>query len=112
MNRIAENVINLANEVVGKTILPQNNNVLMFSVLAGITVRNVDNGSVTVLSLATGTKCIGYATAMKYRKGSILFDSHAEVLARRAFIYYLFKLLIAIKKDPNIMGVDDCIGME
>ncbi|XP_011264152.2 tRNA-specific adenosine deaminase 1 isoform X2 [Camponotus floridanus] len=44
-------------------------------------------------ALATGTKCLGESELIndtREKRGSRLSDSHAEVLARRAFIRYLY----------------------
>ena len=50
-----------------------------------------DNASspplIKVVSLATGSKCLG--TAQWCPRGSLVHDSHAEVLAKRAFQMYL-----------------------
>ena len=57
-----------------------------------------------VISIATGTKCAG-----KCREdvdGCILCDSHAEVLARRGLVRWLFKCLIAVQKDISICTQD------
>merc|ERR1719210_1406352 len=42
-----------------------------------------------ILSLATGTKCLDGDTRVKSSPGTLIHDSHAEVLARRAFQYWL-----------------------
>uniref|UniRef100_A0A7M5XCD4 tRNA-specific adenosine deaminase 1 n=2 Tax=Clytia hemisphaerica TaxID=252671 RepID=A0A7M5XCD4_9CNID len=44
---------------------------------------------IEVISLATGTKCIG--ECHRVQTGRLLNDSHAEVLARRLFMKYLYK---------------------
>ncbi|XP_048829616.1 tRNA-specific adenosine deaminase 1 [Brienomyrus brachyistius] len=44
-----------------------------------------------VVSLATGTKCIGQSSMSP--RGDILNDSHAEVVARRGFVRYLTEQL-------------------
>lgn len=65
--------------------------------LAGI-VMEIDS-KFTVLSLATGTKCIG-ANSMCL-KGTIINDSHAEVLARRAFLRFIYEEIKSIKNGGN-----------
>lgn len=53
---------------------------------------NLDSESIlSVVALGTGSKCIG-ATKM-CPDGTILNDSHAEVICRRAFIRYLYNEL-------------------
>ncbi|KAG5345879.1 ADAT1 deaminase, partial [Acromyrmex heyeri] len=63
-----------------------------WTVLSGIVLKNADC-SLSVVALATGTKCLGNSELSKgsqEEKGSRLSDSHAEVLSRRAFIRYLY----------------------
>ncbi|CAH1799538.1 unnamed protein product [Owenia fusiformis] len=46
------------------------------------------NNDYTVVAMGTGSKCIGES---KLRKdGGVLHDSHAEIMARRAFLRYLY----------------------
>ncbi|KAH8400548.1 hypothetical protein KR222_006182 [Zaprionus bogoriensis] len=71
-----------------------------WTVLAGIVQYDRRSQSSTVVSLATGTKCIGRSKLCG--KGFILNDSHAEVLARRAFLRYLYnELLKAAKQEED-----------
>ncbi|CAG9795172.1 unnamed protein product [Diatraea saccharalis] len=54
-----------------------------------------------VVSLGTGSKCIG-ATKMS-SAGDILNDSHAEVIARRGFLVYLYdNMMKALEKKESI----------
>ncbi|EZA53394.1 tRNA-specific adenosine deaminase [Ooceraea biroi] len=63
-----------------------------WTVLSGIILQNAD-GSLCLVALATGTKCLGESELINStpeERGSRLSDSHAEVLARRAFVRYLY----------------------
>ena len=68
-----------------------------FTVLAAIVAEDVGSGVVQVLSLATGTKCCGEAEYGEVRKkGTIVGDSHAEILARRTFHLYILECISAL----------------
>ncbi|EDW03209.1 tRNA-specific adenosine deaminase 1 [Drosophila grimshawi] len=67
-----------------KTGKPTNN---QWTVLAGIVQYDVRSKCGKVVSLATGTRCIG--SSKLCARGFILNDCHAEVLARRGFLRYL-----------------------
>ncbi|XP_004470974.1 tRNA-specific adenosine deaminase 1 [Dasypus novemcinctus] len=57
-------------------------------------------GTKEVVSMGTGTKCIGQSKMRK--SGDILNDSHAEVIARRSFQRYLLhqlQLAASLKED-------------
>jgi len=62
-----------------------------WTVLAGIVlVKNLDEKlELKIVSLATGTKCLDGTTRLQSNPGTLLHDSHAEVLARRGFILWL-----------------------
>ncbi|KAJ0178883.1 hypothetical protein K1T71_005658 [Dendrolimus kikuchii] len=63
---------------------------------------------IQVVSLGTGSKCIG-ATKM-CPKGGILNDSHAEIFARRGFLLYLYdNIRKNIKNKPSIFRL--CEGV-
>ncbi|XP_017772843.1 PREDICTED: tRNA-specific adenosine deaminase 1 [Nicrophorus vespilloides] len=70
-----------------------------WTILSTITME-ID-GKLDIVSLATGSKCIG-AKSMS-SDGDILNDSHAEVLCRRGFIKYLYLNL----NDPNLFVKND-----
>ncbi|XP_072013908.1 tRNA-specific adenosine deaminase 1-like [Amphiura filiformis] len=65
-----------------------------------------EKGNVSVVSMATGTKCIGKTQMSK--TGEVLSDSHAEILARRAFLRYLYnQLQAAYSGKPSIFIPSD-----
>lgn len=73
-----------------------------WSPLAGIVRTERSNGTTyyRCVALATGTKCVGADKLCK--KGYIISDCHAEVLARRAFLGYLYEQLnIALVGKEN-----------
>ncbi|XP_034669711.1 tRNA-specific adenosine deaminase 1 [Drosophila subobscura] len=59
-----------------------------WTVLSCVVEHNRQTRDSRVVALGCGTKCIGYTRHCP--KGFILNDSHAEVLARRAFLRYLY----------------------
>ncbi|KAK0178680.1 hypothetical protein PV327_007549 [Microctonus hyperodae] len=63
-----------------------------WTVLAGIVLKN-EIGNLSVVSLATGTKCLGInelTNTNLYNIGERLNDSHAEILTRRALLRYFY----------------------
>ncbi|XP_077870162.1 tRNA-specific adenosine deaminase 1-like [Saccoglossus kowalevskii] len=48
----------------------------------------VPGNKIKVIAMGTGSKCIGKSKMSE--KGSVINDSHAEVIARRSFIRYLY----------------------
>lgn len=82
-----------------------------WTVLSGIVLKKHD-GSLFLVALATGTKCLGEIDLINteiYKEGCRLHDSHAEVLSRRAFLRYLYNqidlLLDGIGSD--VFQMDD-----
>lgn len=61
-----------------------------WTLLAGVLVviQTADTYELRVVSLGTGSKCLGKSKMSK--EGNIVNDSHAEVIARRAFIRFLY----------------------
>lgn len=67
----------------------EKSNLPWFKMISGIVmVQNNDYQNGTVVVLSTGTKCIEAKNLQT--DGSVLIDSHAEILSRRAFQYFLY----------------------
>ena len=85
---------------------PALNQVSEFTVLAAIVavIDTSDGYRSFVISIATGTKCIGNDELNKNTSGCLLHDSHAEVLTRRGFNMYLLnciRFLIGCSSDDQ-----------
>lgn len=81
-NEITKKCLDFFNENLPKTGKPADKE---WTVLSAI--LKSQNGSIEVVALGTGTKCIG--SSQMSAKGDILNDSHAEICCRRAFLRYL-----------------------
>lgn len=72
-----------------------------WTVLSCFIKYDICNESTEIVSLGTGSKCIG-ATKMS-PKGDLLNDSHAEIIARRGFLIYLYdNISKAMKGEVSI----------
>jgi tRNA-specific adenosine deaminase 1 len=69
-----------------------------YTVLAAVVAVDV-SGGVTVVSLGTGTKCVG--REFDTSGGCFLSDSHAETIARRAFMRYLYHEICRLLQHPE-----------
>lgn len=97
VDEIADNCIN-SFKILPKTGKPVDNE---WTVLSCIVKYNTETELHEVVSLGTGSKCIG-ATKMS-SQGNILNDSHAEVIARRGFLIYLYEnILYAVENQQSI----------
>ena len=74
-----------------------------WTVLSCIVEYDRISENVVVVSLGTGSKCIGATKMMP--NGSLLNDSHAEVIARRSFLLYLYENINkCLKNKPSIFN--------
>ena len=76
-----------------------------WTVLSAFVLQRPDQG-LKVVALGTGTKCLGQNEVSS--KGDLVHDSHAEVIAKRAFVLYLIEEVhVAFKGHENsIFEVD------
>jgi tRNA-specific adenosine deaminase 1 len=78
-------------------------------------VLETGDGTLKVIALGTGSKCLGRNELSK--DGGLVADSHAEVIARRATILYLYgqlKLLLNDEKSElfdRIEGGKACVKL-
>lgn len=70
-----------------------------WTILAGVVLHNKQSGKSQVVSLGSGTKCIGKSKLC--RQGLILNDSHAETMARRGLLRYFYNELNKALTDIN-----------
>jgi tRNA-specific adenosine deaminase 1 len=74
--------------------------------LAAFVIRN-ENNQIEILSIGTGTKCLGGEKDERGIQGCLLHDSHAEVIARRGLIRFFYEEIlkennsILIKEEKN-----------
>jgi len=73
-----------------------------WTVLSGVVKSNKDE-DLEVISLGTGSKCLSMTQMSP--EGNVLNDSHAEVLARRGFIRYLYEQIeLSTEKKDSILS--------
>lgn len=102
MNDIAQSCIDLFNRLpkTGKPVEKE------WTVLSCIVRYDRRTENHQVVSLGTGSKCIG-ASKMS-AVGSVLNDSHAEVVARRGFLLYIYDNIDrAMENEQSIFTQED-----
>lgn len=76
-----------------------------------------ENNQISILSLGTGTKCLGGDKNERGTQGCLLHDSHAEVIARRCLLRFFYEEiinennLILIKQDKNKFDLNKSIRL-
>lgn len=61
-----------------------------------MTTNGMSLNDAKVVAIATGTKCISASGIKEYKNGIMVHDMHAEVLARRNFVRFLYNQLTAM----------------
>ncbi|XP_037905780.1 tRNA-specific adenosine deaminase 1 isoform X1 [Hermetia illucens] len=79
-----------------------------WTVLSCIIQCDSNSKNAKVISLGTGTKCIG--SDQLCEKGLILNDSHAEVMARRGFLRYLYASIRNYLSDGSPLAYNEQTG--
>ena len=102
--RIASLVIDTFEKLPNKC-KPQRNE---WTCLAAIVASSNINNELEILTIASGNKCLGGSKMCP--NGTVVNDSHAEVLARRAFKLLLWKIILnnikeENKRDPVIIDI-------
>lgn len=75
-----------------------------FTVLAAFVARHLSTNTYEVLTLATGTKCVG--DDLIDPLGCVVHDSHAEVLARRALLRLLMDQVAVLQQSNDNINPD------
>lgn len=74
-----------------------------WTVLSSILKYNHQNDELEVVSIGTGTKCLGKDYILS-GSGEIINDSHAEVMARRGFLRYIIESIS--KRDDFTYNIE------
>lgn len=74
--------------------------------LAGFVAVDRATKAVRVLSLGTGTKCLGGTKDERGTEGCLLHDSHAEVIARRSLLRLFYDEILS-KSDSLLIPIKD-----
>jgi len=71
-----------------------------WTVLSGFVLVKIvgEEEQIKIVTLATGTKCLDGSTRLKSNPGTLIHDSHAEILARRGFILWLVDEMILARE--------------
>ena len=72
-----------------------------WTVLSCLALVKAGEGEVSLVSLATGTKCLDGLTRRNSLAGTLLHDSHAEILARRGFLLWLLHQIELAQSDKS-----------
>lgn len=77
------------------------NSLLKFKSLAAFVITSkLDKNFIKVVSIGTGNQSNSSKTALPYN-GQVVLDCHAEVIARRAFLCFLYNQIGILLDNPN-----------
>ena len=74
--------------------------------LAGVVSFDKQTKEVRVLSLGTGTKCLGGTKDERGTEGCLLHDSHAEIIARRSLLRLFYEEILS-KRDSLLIPIEE-----
>ncbi|KAK3755412.1 hypothetical protein QZH41_016625 [Actinostola sp. cb2023] len=83
---------------IGKKGKPQGNEWTLLSAVV-LVIQHADSYKTEVVAMGTGSKCIGQSKMSA--KGEIINDSHAEIIARRGFLRYLYQELMNAYQEKS-----------
>nr|XP_040563585.1 LOW QUALITY PROTEIN: tRNA-specific adenosine deaminase 1-like [Lepeophtheirus salmonis] len=95
-HRVASAVLKHYQDVVPRKWKPRNGE---WTVLSAFILEDVGSGTLEVVSLGSGTKCLG-VTQLSLQ-GDAIHDSHGEVLARRGFKRYLLSEVLKFNESKT-----------
>jgi hypothetical protein len=75
--------------------------------LAAFVAFHRQSNELEILSMGTGTKCLGKKVEERGTNGCLLHDSHAEVIAKRSLQLLFYEMILA--KDRSLL---DCLDEE
>lgn len=88
--------------------LPEREWTIIAAVVQRIEKTDSNRFTLDVVSMGTGSKCVGQN--MLSSNGDMLNDSHAEVIARRGFLRYLYHQIeiAATSGQSDVLALDPC----
>eukprot|EP01112_Ceratiomyxa_fruticulosa_P021567 TRINITY_DN7634_c0_g2_i4.p1 TRINITY_DN7634_c0_g2~~TRINITY_DN7634_c0_g2_i4.p1 ORF type:complete len:506 (-),score=94.10 TRINITY_DN7634_c0_g2_i4:513-2030(-) len=104
-NKLAKAVIHHYNKLPKKGKPSQNEWTILASIAVTFPSGSVDEYRIEILSLGSGNKCVGRDRMSE--NGDIVNDAHAEVIARRAFLRFLYEELQNIQQS-KFLRVEGC----
>jgi len=99
-NRVAQICYDFYKKTVPPKCKPANTEwTTLASILLETRISSNDETSLKVLCMTTGTKCLSEKQLPV--DGTLVHDSHAEILARRCFIRYMINEIGRLQAEPS-----------